>query len=61
MIIFNEKGSERERFFGQKIQGQKKSKKFLTFTDLCGNISTEGQRKSKSKADLTVKKDVIIK
>ena len=32
-----------------KNNGQKKSKKFLTFFDLCGNIAIESQGKSKSK------------
>ena len=35
-------------FFIKKIEGQKKSKKLLTFTDLCAIITTEGQRKSKT-------------
>ena len=33
------------------LEGQKKSKKFLTFSDLCATMMTEGQRKSKSECE----------
>lgn len=36
------------RDFFVKNESQKKSKKLLTFTDLCAIITTEGQRKSKT-------------
>jgi hypothetical protein len=32
-------------------EGQKKSKKFLTFSDLCATMMAEGQRKSKSECE----------
>lgn len=40
------------RVFDLENKSQRKSKKFLTFPDLCANMTIEGQRKSKSKQNV---------
>ncbi len=51
-------------FLRIKIKVKESQKKFLTFSDLCANMMTESQRKSKSKINLTLNwltKEVIGK
>lgn len=43
----------------EKIKVKESQKKFLTFPDLCANMTIEGQRKSKSKQNVIFIFDVF--